>query len=71
MSRPSVCGPLSHSDTPQQVELLWAVISSSQTHLRDSTQQSHDTDLNAPFIFRTRNPHNPAAADQRLRPRGY
>ena len=43
--------PRSHSDTPQSVELLWTVISSSQRPLPDNTQQSHDTDFHPPVGF--------------------
>ena len=47
------------------------VISSTQRHLPDSTQHSLETDIHATSGIRTRNPRKRAAADPRLRPRGY
>jgi len=37
----------------------------------DDTQNSKQTDINAPGVMRTCNPRNQAAEDPRLRPRGH
>jgi hypothetical protein len=47
------------------------VISSSQRPLPDNTQHSQQTDIHVPGGIRTHNPSKRAAADPRLRPRGY
>jgi hypothetical protein len=40
-------------------------------HLPDNTQHSQETDIHAPGGIRTHNPNKRAAADPRLRRRGY
>ena len=47
------------------------VISSSQRPLRDNTQHSQQTDINAPDGIRTHNLSRRTAADLRLRTRGH
>ena len=47
------------------------VISSSQRPLPDKTQQSQQTNIHAPGGIRTHDRSRRAAADLRLRPRGY
>ena len=47
------------------------VISSSQRPLPDNAQHYHQTDIHAPGGIRIHNLSRPAAADLRLRPRGY
>jgi hypothetical protein len=47
------------------------VIGPTQRPLPDNTQHSQQTDIHAPGGIRTRNPSKPAAADQRIRPRGH
>ena len=60
----------SHSDTPHSVGLLWT---SDQLVAETSTLQrtTLTTDTHAPGGIRTHNPIKRAAADLRLRPRGY
>jgi len=47
------------------------VISQTQRSILDNTQNSQETDINAPDGIRTRNPSKRAAANPRLRPRGH
>ena len=47
------------------------VISPPQRLLPDNTQHSQQTNIRTPGGIRTRNPSKRAAADPRLRPRGY
>jgi hypothetical protein len=59
-------------DTPHSVGLLWTSDQLvAETSLPDNTQHSQQTDIHAPGEIRTHNPSKPAAADPRLRPRGY
>jgi len=57
----------SHSDTPYWVGPLWA---GDRTAL-NNTQHLQEKDINALGGIPTRNPSKPAAANARLRPRGY
>ena len=60
----------SHSDTPHSVGLLWI---SDQIDAEESSALQHRTPTRDPCPrgIRTGNPSKPAAADQRLRPRGH
>jgi len=72
--RPSLINEdsLSHSDTPQSVELLWT---SDQLVAGTSNLTTHNTQVTdiyaPPGGIQTQNPSNRAAADPRLRPRGH
>jgi hypothetical protein len=63
--------PLSHSDTPHSIGLVWT---SDQPDAETSTWQhrhSQETDIHASSGIRTRNPSKRAAANPRLRLRGH
>ena len=71
VSLPWVC---KYRNSPQKVNLKDSsgrVISSSQRPLPDNTQHSQQTKVHAASVIRTHNLRRRAAADLRLRPRGY
>jgi hypothetical protein len=60
----------SHSATTHSVGSSGQLISSTQRPLPDNTQHTSQRDIQTTDGFRTHNPSERAAADQRLRPRG-
>ena len=63
---------ITHSDTSQSVGLLWTSDQLvTERPLLNNTQYSQQTDIHAPGGIRTHDLSRRAAADLRLRPRGY
>ena len=61
----------SHSDASQSVGLLWTSDQLAAETCTDNMQHSQQTDIHAPGGIRTYDLSRRAAADLRLRPRGF
>jgi hypothetical protein len=67
-------GFLDHIQLTHKVGLLWTSdqpIADASTYTGQHNIETHETNIHAPSGIRTHDPCNQAAADLRLRPRGY
>ena len=69
-SSEAIASSRTHKDAPQSVGLLWTS-DQSVAETSDNTQHSQQTNVHAPGWIRTHDRSRRAAADPRLRPRGY